>query len=218
MWQEAVIAMKRINCCAVIMEFSTSLSSYNICVCILACDANCMECTVPTKCTSGKCNTEYRYKSSDQTCEGMYTCVHPRTRRPFSRRPTARLLIESQILTTSGGGGVPRHCGGGGGGGGVPRPYFPAGPSGPSFPAGPSGPSFPPGPFGGGVVPRPSFAGPSSSPGPPSQVVPAVWALLPSWSLLEGGVPCDLSHNALDVTCLLPSALWETSHVTPPKS
>ena len=78
---------------------------------------------------------------------------------------------------------------------------------------------------------QPSFPGPSSS---PSQLVPLVgshvtypimYLVLPVCSPvhhgkghmgpLSGGVPCDLSHNALDVTCLLPSALWERSHGTP---
>ena len=63
-----------------------------------------------------------------------------------------------------------------------------------------------------GGLPRPSFqhsflSGPSG--GYLGQLVlrrgyPALLpAVLPSWSFQGEGVPCDLSHNALDVTCLL---------------
>ena len=94
--------------------------------------------------------------------------------------------------------------------GGVPGPSFPGPSSSPSQLVLRGGgtqvlipryfqQSFPAGPSRG--IPRPSFPGPSSS---PSQLV-----------LQRGGFPRDLSHNALDVTCLLPSASWERSHWTP---
>ena len=65
---------------------------------------------------------------------------------PFSQRPTAHLLIESQILTTLGGGGFP----------GPPSQVLPA-----------VLPSLSFGGWGGGAT-RPSLPGPSSS---PSQLV-----------------------------------------------